>query len=141
MMIDGKKVEFDWPRVAGGLVVAAVILIFLVKMLFGFRSDGRLSECEANLQTLATAAKKHAAKNRGLYPKELDDLVQGRLMQRLPTCPAANQMTYTDYTTARSPAAFSVSCCGGHHRKQFKGAGDPLKFPRYSTWGEPPAKK
>ena len=140
-MSDGSKIEWDWPRVAAGLVGLAIALIFFIKMLFGFRSDGRLTDCQANLESVVRASKKYADKNKGQYPPDLAELVSSHLLQELPTCPVANQMTFTDYTMSKRPLAMTVSCCGGHHRKQFRGEGDPLKFPTYSSWVVVPAKK
>ena len=140
-MNDGNKIELDWPRVVAALVAVAIGLIFCIKLMFDWRSDGRFSECQNNLQEVVTAAKKYAEKHNGRYPPDLGELVSSHMLRRLPTCPVANQMTFTDYQRAKFPAAMTVSCCGGHHKQQFKGTGDPGKFPTYSTWTEAAPKK
>lgn len=140
-MSDARKIEWDWPRVAAGGAGLAVILLLLVKLLLGLQTSGRLAECQSNLQTLSGAAKKYAEKNQGHYPRDLGQLVSEKFLSALPTCPTARQMTYTDYVASERPAAMTVSCCGGHHLTGFSGVGDPNKFPTFSSWTEPSAKK
>ena len=85
----------------------------------GYRSRplGQLTACKSNCKNIATALEMYASDNKGRYPSSLDKLVEGNHLKTLPTCPAAGQMTYTNYQATTHPDSFSFACCGRHHAK------------------------
>lgn len=98
--------------------------------------ESQLAGCTTNLATIVAASNMYARDHGGKYPKMLDELV-GKYMLDLPVCPAAGSNTYGDLQYTKNPPGMSVSCSGGHHRKLFKGSGNPEHWPAMDS--TPPA--
>lgn len=128
-----QKVEVNWPAVA---LVLSVLFGAVGWMIYSFlqaRAEDHLRLCSTNLNTIATAARMYAKDHQGQYPKNLEVLKAAKYLENIPRCPTAGSMTYGDYETSNKPAAVTVSCTGGHHRKLLKGPGNPDKFPIFSS--------
>lgn len=101
-----------------------VIILLLTSILIGYiiksrRTPGQLTACRSHMKEVAIALELYASENGGHYPKSLEELVRVKYVQQLPTCPAAQKMTYTDYRVATRPDSFSFSCVGDHHRQVY----------------------
>ena len=128
-----EKVELNWPALIGVLLIMACGFGYMVKTYLQSREEDRLQSCRSNLSIIATAARMYARDNHGQYPKTLEKMAEMKYLDEIPTCPAAGSQTYTDLETNNKPAAVTISCVGGHHRKLFTGSGSPDKFPYYSS--------
>ena len=108
---------------------------FLVEPFFmRARAQGSLVPCKSNVKNLATALRMYAQDNQGHYPQSLQQLLPDNYFKRLPTCPAAATMTFTDYQAATNPDRFSFSCVGDNHSKKYRRPSP--NYPRCdSTWG------
>lgn len=144
---DGAKEQLNWPLLTGTIIVLVVGLMLGVRSFLQARDATNLQVCSSNLKVVATAAKMYAKDHRGRYPKSLDDLTKIGYLQTIPTCPAAKEMTFTDYQAHLKPDRLEISCCGGHHYKLFKGPGTSARFPHIEEGpvkgkkAKPPAKK
>lgn len=130
------KEQVNWIAV---LLFAVIVLGGLGYGIMGFlRShwESQLAGCTTNLATIVAASNMYARDHGGKYPKTLDELV-GKYMLDLPVCPAAGSNTYGDLQYTKNPPGMSVSCSGGHHRKLFKGSGNPEHWPAMDS--APPA--
>lgn len=129
-----QKVEVNWGAVAVVLLTILAAIGWMVRAFFQARDQDNFRLCGTNLNTIATAARMYAKDHQGAYPKSLETLTANKYLEEIPRCPAAGAMTYTDYETSNKPAAVTVSCTGGHHRHQFKGSGNPEKYPFFSSY-------
>lgn len=115
------------------LVIILIPTPLLVRYLFtsAGRSSGQLTACRSRIKEVATALEQYAADNAGCYPRELEQLVKAKNLPKLPTCPAAGKMTYTDYQVARWPDNFTFSCVGDHHVSVY--GKSARNYPRYNA--------
>lgn len=100
------------------------------------RAQGKLTACKSNLRNLATALEMYAEEHKGHHPASLEALLSGNYLKYIPTCPAAGELTYTDYKLVRTSAGeeFQLSCVGDHHRDAYRAFPDPsVNFPHYSS--------
>jgi hypothetical protein len=95
------------------------------------RHPGQRTACRSNLKDLAAALQSYREDHDDRYPESLDQLVSGRYLQQLPTCPAAGKVSYTDYEVSRTPPNFSLSCVGDNHARTY-GRSAP-NCPRYNA--------
>ncbi len=96
--------------------------------------QGSLSACKSNCKNIATALEMYASDNCGAYPRSLQQLTVGNYLTFVPTCPAAGELTYTNYRVSRNPDKFSFGCAGNHHARAYTGYAAPSQgFPRYHS--------
>lgn len=95
----------------------------LSKMAESAQHEGSLTQCKANLKNLATALEMSASDNRGDYPATLEDLVPGKYLLRVPSCPTGGNY---GYEVSSEPDNFTMTCTGDH-----SGTTAPKGFPQY----------
>ena len=98
------------------IVILAVLAMILLPNYVRARSRGRLSACETNLRNMASALEVYSTDNARQFPSRLEEL-SPTFVQSIPTCPSAgSSAAYLDgFTSARNPAAYTLSCTGGWH--------------------------
>ena len=96
---------------------------------------GQLTACKSNLKNMATALEMYASDYAGEYPTSWAQMTAGHYLKSVPTCPAANLMTYSYRRTGTGKqAGFYLQCCGSHHAKAYSAfPNSPHNFPRYSS--------
>lgn len=110
-----------------GFLAAIIIPNFLRP-----HAQGSLTTCKGNCRNLATAVEMYASDNGGYYPGKLAQLLQGKYLKAIPTCPMAGRATYTDYV-AEGKKNFSFSCVGNNHAVAYSGLDRPCdNYPRYN---------
>lgn len=92
-------------------VVATCIFLFLKEYPNGQRRSGAAISCASNCENLATAIGMYADDSHQL-PAQLDQLVAGRYLKTIPTCPAAGRVTYR-YEKFQSE--WTINCQGDYH--------------------------
>lgn len=99
----------------------------------GYRSrpSGQTTACKSNCKNIATALEMYASDNKGRYPVNLDKLVEGNYLKRIPTCPTAGAVTYTNYEVTTHPDSFSFACCGRNHAQAL--GPEAVNLPAYSS--------
>lgn len=123
-----------WARalrtLAFTLIICGILFYFLLLPNFQRGKGPTLTPCKDNLKNVATALEMYASDNSGRYPKSLDQLVP-KYLRVIPTCPATNTMTFTDYQSIQTPDAFTFSCVGDNHQKGY--GKSARNYPRYSA--------
>ena len=95
---------------------------------------GSLTACKSNLKNMATALELYASDFGGRYPPRLEQLSKGSYLKQIPTCPAAGEMTYTNYHASQNPDDYHLACSGDNHAKAYTGYSAPsYGYPRYSA--------
>ena len=93
-----------------------------------------LTACKSNCKNIATALEMYASDNGGRYPATLQQLLPGNYLGKLPTCPEARRMNYTNYRSCQTPDSFSFTCVGNNHAKAYTGfTTSSANFPQYSA--------
>ncbi|MFN8608971.1 MAG: hypothetical protein U0931_15665 [Vulcanimicrobiota bacterium] len=107
-------------------------LVVLIPNFVHHGCGGPLTACKSNCKNIATALEMYACDNQGRYPPTLEKLTAGNYLKVLPTCPAAGQMTYTNYRFSQEPDSFSFACVGNNHAQAYTGFNKPSdNYPRY----------
>ncbi len=110
-----------------GFLAAIIIPNFLTP-----HAQGSLTGCKSNCKNLATAVEMYASDNGGYYPRSLAELLPGKYLKVIPTCPKAGRDTYTDYV-AEGTKSFSFSCVGNNHAKAYGGfSTSSNNYPQYN---------
>lgn len=110
-----------------GFLAAVIIPNFLSP-----HSQGSLTSCKSNCKNLAIGLEMYASDNGGYYPKSLSELVSGKYLKTIPTCPKAGTVTYTDYV-AEGKKSFSFSCVGNNHAAAYGGfSTSSNNYPKYN---------
>lgn len=120
------------------LAVVAIVAAVLIPNFMRPKNRGTLTSCKSNLKNIATALEMYASDNKGDYPPTLDELTRkslyGPYLKTIPTCQAADKMTYTNYQVSQRPQAFSFACCGNNHGRAYTGfAADCSNYPQYHS--------
>lgn len=119
----------------GGLFLlgflALLALMFISPRGYRSRPLGQTTGCRSNCKNIATALEMYASDNKGRYPVNLDKLVEGNYLKKLPSCPAAGAMTYTNYEVTTHPDRFSFACCGRNHAQAL--GSEAVNLPAYSS--------
>ena len=108
------------------------VTVLVCTGLFSHPTPGRLTACKSNLKNVATALEMYSSDNAGHYPRRLEDLLPGKYLRQLPTCPAAEKMTFTDYQVSAKPDNYSFSCVGDNHRASYHRSAP--NYPSYSAF-------
>ena len=119
------------------IAIIAVLAAILVPNFKRARSRGQLAACLSQCKSTATALEMYAVENDGRFPAGsgltgLTELITTNFLKRLPVCPAANRVTFLDYTATATPDRFSFSCVGNNHGECFPGV-TTLNIPAYSN--------
>ncbi|MBS2036512.1 hypothetical protein JST97_16085 [bacterium] len=114
---------------AGGFVFALGFL-----NLIQVRPQGQLTACKSNCKNIATALEMYAEDNKGIYPLELSRLTQGNYLRIIPTCPAANKVTYSNYRVFGAGNHYHFSCVGNNHAPSYEWTGKSSdNYPGYNS--------
>jgi len=122
------------------MIVIAIIAILAAILVPNFkraRARGQLAACLSQCKSTATALEMYAVENDGRFPTlsglaGLNVLITTNFLKKLPTCPAANRVTFLDYEATATPDRFSFSCVGNNHGECFPGV-VTLNIPAYSN--------
>lgn len=108
---------------------AALLLIVVSAAFMGYSSQHKakadLTDCQANLKTLATACDFYSIEHGGRYPQNLDQLAPHLLKSVLPCCPTT--ATQYEFQSSETPYAFTLYCMGANHIQ----AGQAANFPQF----------
>lgn len=115
-------------------LLALICLSMLAPSMMRARAGANLASCSQNLDNLDRALRMYYSDYHA-FPGSLSALTP-RYLRRLPTCPAAERVTYrlhlepdTPLTRPETQPCFSVHCEGGHH-EDVNVQGD---YPAYSS--------
>lgn len=123
-----------WTWLAHLLLAATGFVLAAVVCPLSCHCPGQLTACKSNCKNVVTALEMYASDNQGQYPTELADLIPGNYLKCIPTCPAAGNVTFTDYCVGRNPPRFRFSCVGNNHAKAYTGfATHSDNFPQYDA--------
>jgi hypothetical protein len=86
------------------------------------RAEGQATACESNLKNLAVGVEMYASDHKNNYPDSLKQLLSGKYLRRIPTCPAAGRDTYSA-TYRKTGQAYEFHCSGSHAGRE---AGHPF---------------
>ena len=116
-------------------VIAILAAVILPNFIHRGCGGGTLTGCKSNLKNMATALEMYASDYAGEYPTSWAQMTAGHYLKSVPTCPAANLMTYSYRRTGTGKqAGFYLQCCGSHHAKAYSAfPNSPHNFPRYSS--------
>ena len=107
-----------------GCFLAGSLLTILVAILLpGFirpSGQGHLTACKSNLKNLAIALEMYASDNKEAYPRKLSDVLPGKYLQQIPSCPACGEDTYSPSYQAKG-TRFTLFCRGDNHAKALAG--------------------
>ena len=103
-----------------GLVAGGLFAAILVPNFTRARAQGQLTACKSNEKNIATGLEMWASDHKGKYPKQLSDLVGGEnggYLKQIPTCPAAEEDTYSaSYKISADGKQFEIYCSGHNHK-------------------------
>lgn len=103
-----------------GLIAAGLFAAIFVPNMNRARAQGQLTACKANQKNIGTALEMWASDHRGKYPKQLSDLTTGErggYLRQIPTCPAAEEDTYSaSYKRSADGKKFEICCSGENHK-------------------------
>lgn len=97
-------------------LLLAVTAIFIAFCLLHLNSKPTVDVCKANMKKIATAIEQYASDNSGHFPTELSKLTKSHYLREIPTCPAAENDTYS-VTFRESETGYSFGCKGGNHTR------------------------
>lgn len=124
--------------VAGAFALVTLALGAAWEMDSG-RYGGAFRACCSNLKNLGTALEMYANDSAGAFPNRLDQLVGGKYLLRVPTCPSAHADTYSAGYQAVNPAVpkervsearYTVVCSGSYH---VSATSWPPNYPQYTS--------
>jgi len=116
------------------LIISAISIIAVVLVFFLFirpgvkksKQESNLSLCFNNIKRI-TVQLDNYRKDHGKYPETLKELLPN-YFKNLPTCPEANEDTYSEgYQVNSDGQAFTLFCRGNYHSD----VNTPPNFPAY----------